>query len=136
MTELHHVACVDDDADILFIAEIALQTVGKFRASLLHGPHQALRELATIKPDLLLLDVMMPELDGPAVLKEMQQDPVLARIPVIFMTARVQSSEIDYYLALGAIGVVAKPFDPMTLAEEIRTIWNNWDERRNGASTH
>ena len=71
---------------------------------------------------MILLDVMMPRLDGPGTLARLRVLPGLEQTPVIFMTARVQSSERDRYLELGAIGVITKPFDPMTLAGQVRDI--------------
>lgn len=126
---LSHVAYIDDDADILSIAEIALHTVGKLQVEPIHGPQLALERLAQDVPDLILLDVMMPEIDGPTLLQEILHHPVLAKTPVIFMTARVQSGEVTQYLALGAVGVIPKPFDPMTLASEVRQIWNDWNAK-------
>ena len=75
------------------------------------------------QPDLLLLDVMMPNMDGPTTLAELRKKATTANTPVIFMTAKVQSSEQDYYFTLGAIGVIAKPFDPMSLSVQVRTLW-------------
>jgi two-component system OmpR family response regulator len=126
MRALNNVAYVDDDADILCIAEIALESIGKLNTTLIHGPQLALEQLARATPDLILLDVMMPGIDGPTLLQEIVRDPLLSRTPVIFMTARVQPKEVDHYLALGAIGVIAKPFDPMTLSQEVRRIWGAW----------
>lgn len=75
------------------------------------------------QPELILLDVMMPEMDGPATLLALRQLPNLARVPVVFMTAKVQPQEVANYRALGAADVIAKPFDPMTLADQVRAIW-------------
>ena len=74
-------------------------------------------------PQLIVLDVMMPEMDGPATLKRLQAGTHTSKIPVIFMTAKVQPGEIAEFLALGARDVVAKPFDPMTLSDSLRQIW-------------
>ena len=123
---LNHIAYIDDDSDILSIAEIALATVGRFRTSLIHGPQAALDHLVRADPDLVLLDVMMPGTDGPTLLQEIIRHPSLFKVPVVFMTARVQPKEVSHYLAMGAIGVIPKPFDPMTLAGEVREIWNVW----------
>lgn len=113
---------VDDEPDIRAIAEIALHAVGGFRILLAGSGPEALDRLAAERPDLVLLDVMMPGLDGIATFAAMRARPDLAGLPVIFMTAKVQRGEIERYVALGAIGVIAKPFDPMTLADEIRRI--------------
>jgi two-component system OmpR family response regulator len=134
MRALNNVAYIDDDADILCIAAIALEKVGKLNATLIHGPQLALEQLARAAPDLILLDVMMPGVDGPTLLQEIVRHALLSRTPVIFMTARVQPKEVDHYLALGAIGVIAKPFDPMTLSDEVRRIWDAWAQK--GQSGH
>ena len=73
--------------------------------------------------DLILLDVMMPGMDGPGVLAELRKLPNTADTPVIFMTAKVQSSEVAYFKSLGALGVIAKPFDPMQLSQQVRDMW-------------
>lgn len=119
LTVLH----VDDEPDIREVAtfsleldpDIALTTVGSGAAALdlLQGG---------LKPDVILLDVMMPQLDGPGTLAQLRALPGLGATPVIFMTARVQASERDRYLDLGAIGVITKPFDPMTLASQVRDL--------------
>jgi CheY-like chemotaxis protein len=127
--ELSHVAYIDDDSDILSIAEIGLRVAGKLNAALIHGPDLALEQLARAEPDLILLDVMMPGTDGPTLLQQLHHHPLLAKTPVIFMTARVQPHEVAHYMALGAIGVISKPFDVMTLADDIRKIWNDWTGR-------
>jgi CheY-like chemotaxis protein len=84
---------------------------------------EALAQMPVLKPDLVLLDVMMPELDGPALLGRMRKDPVLSRLPVIFITAKAMPDEVVRFRSLGAIGVIAKPFDPMKLAGEVRAHW-------------
>lgn len=126
---LSHVACVDDDDDILQIASLALAEIGQLRATTFHGARRALDGgLSDARPDLLLMDVMMPEIDGPTALRALRARGDLRDIPVVFMTARVQPSEVRHYLALGVIGVVGKPFDPMTLADDVRRIWREWRE--------
>jgi two-component system, OmpR family, response regulator len=126
---LSHVAYIDDDIDILCIAKIALGTVGNLQTELIHGPQLALEHLVRAAPDLILLDVMMPEIDGPTLLSEILHHPLLAKTPVIFMTAKVQPREVSHYMALGAIGVIPKPFDPMSLAQEVRQLWDKWNDR-------
>jgi CheY-like chemotaxis protein len=125
---LSHVAYVDDDPDILTIAEIGLATAGRLNVALIHGPGLALEQLVRAAPDLVLLDVMMPGIDGPTLLQAIHRHPLLARTPVIFMTARVQPRELAHYMALGAIGVISKPFDVMTLADDVRRIWDDWNK--------
>jgi CheY-like chemotaxis protein len=113
---------VEDDPDIRAIAEIALQDVGGFKARLCESGAQALDAAPAFGPELVLLDVMMPGMDGPETLRALRELPGMAQVPVIFMTARLQRSEIEEYRALGAVGVIPKPFDPMTLAEQISEI--------------
>jgi two-component system, OmpR family, response regulator len=122
--ELRHIACVDDDADIRHITALSLEAIGGLRVTTFAGPKLALAGLATADPDLVLLDVMMPEMDGLAMFREMARSGALRHLPVVFMTARVQTTEIQQYRALGAAGVIAKPFDPMTLAPELRKTWS------------
>lgn len=119
---LNKVLYVEDDPDIRAIAELALQDVGGFNAALCSSGQQALEVAPEFGPDLILLDVMMPEMDGPETMRRLRVLDATRSTPVIFMTARIQSSEIEEYLALGAIGVIPKPFDPMTLADDIRRI--------------
>ncbi|MFT6145863.1 MAG: CheY-like chemotaxis protein [Myxococcota bacterium] len=116
------VLIVDDDDDIRTIAALALRTVGKMTVSMARSASDAIEMLQVQQPDLLLLDVMMPGMDGASLFESLQQQPHLAHIPVVFMTARVHGGEIERYLAMGAAGFVAKPFDPMTLAERLRSI--------------
>ena len=78
--------------------------------------------------DLILLDVMMPEMDGPTALQELRKLSGFETIPAIFMTAKIQPDEIANYKRIGAIDVITKPFDPMTLAETIKTIWERYLE--------
>ncbi|MDP2238951.1 MAG: response regulator [Burkholderiales bacterium] len=111
---------VEDEPDIRTIARIALETVGKFQVKMCSSGKEALAEVEEFAPDCILLDVMMPGMDGPSVLKALRQIPACAHIPVIFMTAKVQSSEVAQYTAIGAIGVIPKPFDPMKLAQSVR----------------
>ncbi|OOZ43264.1 response regulator [Solemya velum gill symbiont] len=110
---------VEDDEDIRSIAEMALEDEG-FEMMICESGQEAISKAADARPDILLLDVMMPGMDGPTTLKNLRELPHLATTPVIFMTAKVQQTEVDEYLAMGALGVIAKPFDPMTLGETIR----------------
>ncbi|MGC8120347.1 response regulator [Marinobacter sp. VGCF2001] len=126
-TALNKVLYVEDDADIRSIAELALRDVGGLDVSLCESGPEALSRIDDFSPDLVLLDVMMPGMDGPQTLQALQQRPQGLDVPVVFMTARLQPSEIEEYLALGAIGVIPKPFDPMTLADDIRALLTTTD---------
>jgi CheY-like chemotaxis protein len=119
---LSKVLLVDDEPDIRRIGQISLEHVGKWKVVQAQSGLQALTVAASEKPDVILLDVMMPELDGPGTFARLREDPATAAIPVIFMTAKAQPHEVASYRALGAAGVIAKPFDPMTLPGEVRSI--------------
>ena len=116
------VLCVEDDPDIRAIAELALRDVGGFEVELCAGGSDALAIVDDLRPDFVLLDVMMPGMNGPETLQALREHPCMDGIPVIFMTARLQPDEIKEYLSLGVVGVIPKPFDPMTLAGQIRDI--------------
>lgn len=118
------VLLVDDEDDIRKIAELSLRAVGKFETCVAAGGRAGIEVARAEAPDLILMDIMMPELDGLGALAELRKDPALAGIPVIFMTAKVQASEIEHYLSEGAIGVIKKPFDPMLLATEVRRLFD------------
>ena len=122
---LTRVLYVEDDADIRTIATMALEMVGGLTINACSSGVEALAVAGNFKPDLLLLDVMMPEMDGPSTLSGLRNLEQTAVTPVIFMTAKVQTTEMAYYLSLGALGVIAKPFDPMTLPDQLRQMWNS-----------
>ncbi len=114
---------VEDELDIQTIAQIALETVGGFNVKICGSGEQALQEIANhYLPDIILLDVMMPGMDGLETYDALREQPGCENIPVVFMTAKVQSHEIQQYLDLGAVDVISKPFNPMTLSEEVQTI--------------
>ena len=121
--ELTKILYVEDEPDIAQVAQLALETVGGFTLEICENGQIALDKGPAFKPDLVLMDVMMPEMDGPTALKEMQKMPEFEGVPVIFMTAKVQPSEIEEYKTLGAVDVIPKPFDPMALAEQVKEVW-------------
>lgn len=116
------VLLVDDEDDIRKIAHLSLTAVGKFQAVLAANATDGIALARTEKPDLILMDMMMPGMDGLSALAQLKADAELSSIPVIFMTAKVQRSEVDHYLSVGALGVIQKPFNPMTLPVQIRKI--------------
>lgn len=122
MEELRSVLLVDDDADIRTIAELSLARVGGLETRLAGSGHEGVALASTEQPDVILLDMMMPDLDGLATLELLRADPATSSIPVIFMTAKVQQRDIGDYRDAGAVGVIAKPFDPLALADEVRAI--------------
>lgn len=116
------VLLVDDEPDIRKIGAMSLRAVGRFDVRVAGSGSEALDALETLTPDVILLDVMMPGLDGLAVFDRVRQIDRLNHVPVLFLTASVQPHEVQEYLRRGARGVIAKPFDPMTLPTEVRRI--------------
>lgn len=123
MATLNKILLVEDEPDIQTITKMALEALGGFQVQVCSCGREAVECAPRYLPDLILLDVMMPGLDGPNTLKELRKIASMMHTPVIFMTAKVQRHEIDQYKSLGALDVIAKPFDPMTLATNIRQIW-------------
>lgn len=124
---LEKIMLVEDEEDIRAVAELALEAVGGFTLRACDSGANALDNLEAFQPQLILLDVMMPKMDGPSTLRAIREKPEFANIPAVFMTAKVQPEEVKGYLALGAVDVIPKPFDPMTLSDQIREIWDNLD---------
>ena len=120
---LRRILCIDDERDILDVAKMCLEVLGGYEVVVCESGAAGLAQAAASLPDLILLDVMMPGMNGPETLEALQADPALAQIPVIFVTARVQAEEVRSYLRLGAVAVIPKPFDPMALAGQVREIW-------------
>jgi len=110
---------VEDDGDIREVAKMALEFSGKFEVRQCASGEDAVEQIAGYNPDVLLLDVMMPGLSGPETLQQLRQIDGFQDTPAIFMTARAQPSEIEELKALSAITVVVKPFDPITLGDQI-----------------
>ncbi|MFP3874707.1 MAG: response regulator [Thiohalophilus sp.] len=120
---LHRILYVEDEPDIQTIARLALQEVGGFDLCLCSNGAEAVALADDYRPDLLILDVMLPGMDGPATLAELRKIPALVTTPALFMTAKVQPRELEQLRAQGAVEVITKPFDPMTLAATVRDIW-------------
>lgn len=115
---------VEDDLDIQIVARMALEAVGGYTVEMCAGGQQALNVVEAFGPDLVLLDVMMPDMDGPTVLQHLRARALTARLPIVFMTAKAQAHEVLAYRAMGALDVISKPFDPMTLSAKLADIWN------------
>lgn len=119
---LRTVLLVDDEPDIRTIGAMSLRKVGKLEVSTAASGAEALALAKASPPDVILLDVMMPGMDGPETLRLLRDDAATANTPVVFMTAKVLRDEVDRWLSLGAIGIIRKPFDPLTLPNELRAI--------------
>lgn len=124
MAQLQKIMMVEDDPDIQVVASLALEAVGGFEVVVCSGGLEALDRVDAFAPDLVVLDVMMPGMDGPTVLKHLRERPATAHLPVVFMTAKAQAHEIALYKEMGALDVVTKPFDPMMLPHTLLQIWN------------
>jgi CheY-like chemotaxis protein len=121
---LQTILYIEDDPDMREVVILVLEMIGGIAVRAFSTGDEALGASEPLSPDLLLLDVMMPGVDGPATLGRLRQDPRFAATPAIFLTAKANPAEIRRLVDLGAIGVVGKPFDPATLADEIRELWS------------
>jgi CheY-like chemotaxis protein len=107
---------VDDEPDIREVVDMSLGLDPDFEVHACSSGEEAIAAAAEWLPRLILLDVMMPGMDGPTTLAHLRKNPKTSNIPVLFMTARAQTREVEHFISLGAQGVISKPFDPMTLA--------------------
>lgn len=125
MRQLKRVLLIEDDPDIQTVASLSLELIGGFTVKVCSSGKEALREAENFAPDIILLDVMMPEMDGPATLIALRELPAIQTTPIVFMTAKVAPPDIAYYESLNAQGILPKPFEPMRLADQLYVIWNN-----------
>ena len=123
MRKIQSVIYVDDDPDISEIVKTTLCMMAGLRVSTAASGERAIDLALEVLPDLVLMDIMMPGLDGPSTLNRMRENRALAHIPVVFMTAKLLPAEVAHFLRLGAIGVIGKPFDPLTLCDELFALW-------------
>jgi len=124
---LQKILYVEDEADIQKVAKLALETVGGYDVMICGSGAEALEKAPGYDPDILLLDVMMPGIDGPDTLLALWKIGALKNTPAIFLTAKAMPSEVERYQEMGTLGVIAKPFDPMGLADKVRSIWETRD---------
>lgn len=122
MKEIRKVLLVDDEPDIRMIAVMSLEKLAGWETVSVGSGREALARVESDRPDVILLDVMMPDMDGPTTFTKLREIEALADVPVIFLTAKVQKAEVARYLELGASGVIQKPFDPLNLAKEVTKI--------------
>ena len=123
MRDLNKILLVDDDADIRTICTLVLESMGGFDVKTCEDGQGAIDCVKEFQPDLVVLDVMMPKLDGPDTLAALKRDVVTSDTPVVFLTAKNRRQDIEWLRGLGACDVLAKPFDPMSLPSTIREIW-------------
>jgi CheY-like chemotaxis protein len=122
MAQLRRILLVDDDEDLRALVQLCLESLAGFEVMSLEEAPQALLALESFQPDLILLDVEMPGMDGLTAFSQIQQSGA-SPPPVIFLTARQSPGDITYYCALGALAVITKPFDPMALPQMLRALW-------------
>lgn len=113
---------IDDENDIRRIARLALAKVGKMEVIDASTGLEGIEKATLENPDVILLDVMMPTMDGPTTLAALKENPITKKIPVIFLTAKAMPAELERLKALGAKGVLTKPFDPLILASQVKNL--------------
>jgi CheY-like chemotaxis protein len=123
---MRRILIIDDEDDIREIAALSLETVAGWEVMVASSGAQGLARATAYQPDAILLDVMMPGMDGPATFRELRKNPATAHIPVLLLTAKVQASDRTRFADLGVEAVLVKPFDPMTLSEQVAGVlgWN------------
>ena|ERR1044071_8764944 len=114
-----HILVIDDEDDIREVAQVSLEMMGSWEVLTARSGQEGLAKAEAAQPDAILLDVMMPDMDGPTTFQRLQNTPTICHIPVILMTAKVQASDQRRFANLGVRGVIAKPFDPLTLADRV-----------------
>jgi len=120
---LNRICYVEDDEDIQRIVRMSLERVGKMTVEVVGDPTVAIDAMNAFKPDLVMLDWMMPKLDGVALFRQMQARPETQALPVVFITARASQRDLDELLKIGAAGTISKPFSPKDLPDQLREIW-------------
>lgn len=124
--QLERVMYVDDDPDLRNIVRVGLELGGGFTVKLCATGQQALDEVTEFQPDMILLDVVMPDMSGPQLLEQLKKKPDINHIPVVFLTSKILPEQLTQYEALGAIGVIRKPFNPMKLSEQVTQVWHGF----------
>ena len=120
---LLRVLCVEDDDDIRRILRLSLEKIGRLTVELVADPRQAIESMIAFGPELVMLDWMMPEVDGPTLLLRMRGNPALRSLPVVFLTAKASQRELAELRSLGAAGAISKPFAPKDLPGQLQAIW-------------
>lgn len=121
---LSRICYVEDDEDIQRIVRMSLERVGKMTVEVVSDPLQAIERMRVFKPELVMLDWMMPGMDGPALFRKMREVDGIKDLPVVFITAKASQRDLDDLRAMGAVGTISKPFSPKDLPEQLRAIWH------------
>lgn len=130
MKELRKILLVDDDPDIQYVAVLALEARGGFEVKTASSGKEALAQAEQFAPDMILLDVTIPEMDGPGILQELRKKPGFEKVPVVFVSARVLSHEVEEYRKLGALDVILKPFNAMAFPDRLKSLWANFQNQQ------
>jgi CheY-like chemotaxis protein len=120
---LNRICYVEDDEDIQRIVRMSLERIGKMTVAVVGDPTKAIDAIIAFKPDLVMLDWMMPVMDGPALFRQMKTQPETRSLPVVFITAKAAQRDLDELASLGAAGTISKPFSPRDLPDQLRAIW-------------
>lgn len=123
-TPLSRICYVEDDEDIQRIVRLSLERIGRMSVDIIADPATAIERMIEFKPDLVILDWMMPHVDGPTLYRNMRERPETRDLPVVFITAKASPRELDELRALGAAGTISKPFSPKDLPDQLRAIWH------------
>lgn len=123
-TPLSKILYVEDDEDIQRIVRMSLERIGKMQVEIIGDSTAAISAILAFRPDMILLDWMMPVIDGPTLFRKIQELPELNGVPVVFITAKASQRELDELRKMGAAGVLSKPFSPKDLPEQLRSIWH------------
>ncbi len=121
---LNRICYVEDDEDIQRIVRMSLEKVGKMTVEVVSDPMVAIERIMAFKPELVMLDWMMPGMDGPTLFRKMRETPEVRDLPVVFITAKASQRELDELRSLGALGTISKPFSPKDLPDQLRALWN------------
>ena len=120
---LNRICYVEDDEDIQKIVRMSLERIGKMTVEVIGDPMVAIEAIKAFKPELVMLDWMMPGMDGPTLYRKMKEVPEVRYLPVVFITAKASQRELDELRTLGAAGTISKPFSPKDLPGQLRAIW-------------
>ena len=120
---LNRICYVEDDEDIQRIVRMSLERIGKMTVEVVGDPTKAIDAIKAFKPDMVMLDWMMPAMDGPTLFRQMKARPETKDLPVVFITAKAAQRDLDELMALGAVGAISKPFSPKDLPDQLRALW-------------
>jgi two-component system OmpR family response regulator len=121
---LIRIVYVEDDEDIQRIVRMSLERVGKMTVAVVSDPTLAIQTITEFRPDMVMLDWMMPVMDGPTIYRQMKMRPELNALPVVFITAKAGQRDLEELRALGCAGTISKPFSPKDLPDQLRAIWS------------